>query len=84
MSFSSYFRIVICPLSALGDYISREALKRSLIRKVADEPRPLLHIDYVNYRAFARKALGDALSNALRPAGDGNHFVLEYHLSNPI
>ena len=57
-------------LSALCDYISREALKRSLICKVADEPRTLLHIDYVNYRSFVRETLGDALANTLRPAGN--------------
>jgi hypothetical protein len=38
----------------------------------------------MNRCTFARKALGAAFANALCPAGDGNHFVLEYHLSNPI
>ena len=66
-------------LSALCDDIAGEPIKRRLVRKVADEPRPLLHIDYVNYRAFAREALGDALANALRPASDDDNLVFEVH-----
>jgi hypothetical protein len=57
-------------LSAFRDDVRSEPLKRRLVRKVADEPRSLLHVDYVNYRAFAREALGDALANALRPASN--------------
>ena len=55
--------------------------ERRLVREVADEPRSLLHVDYVNRRAFAREALGDALAYALRPAGDDHHFAFEFHIS---
>ena len=54
----------------------REPLKRRLVRKVTDEPRPLLHIDYVSYRALAREAFGDAFADALRPAVTTTTFPL--------
>ena len=64
-------------MSALGDDLGGEAFEGGLVGKVADEPRPLLDIDDMNRRPFAAEALGDALADSLRPAGDDNNFVFE-------
>ena len=65
------------------DDVSIQPGERRLVREVADEPRPCLHVDHVNRRAFAREALGDAFADALRPASYDHDFVFE-HAQSPI
>ena len=66
-------------VSALRNHIRGKSFEGGLVGKIANKPRPVLDVYYVNCRALALKALGAAPPDALRPASHYDNFVLKRH-----
>ena len=65
--------------SALRNHVRSKSFEGGLVGKIANKPRSVLDVDYVNRRVLALKAFGAAPPDALRPTSHDDDFVLKRH-----